>query len=155
MQIPYFLREEPLRTDNSTQNIRQLVVAGEEETCMNKWTFCNLSIRGLVQKKPRKASSHVALCSKFSMRESLPTRSLPWSTGLMKYIRRFQPWLQISREIFGVGRNQTSVLLKVPQMILMCSQDWEPLSYREWFSEQLFQEFLLFSLKPNYYNLFL
>ena len=62
-------------------------------------------------------------------KESWPTGSQLWSRVLITYSKDFHCWLHISisRPIFGMARTQASVLLKVPQVILMCEQKWKPL----------------------------
>ena len=114
IKMLYFLREEPWKTYSNTQNLRQLTVAGEK-TCINKWTFYNLSIRGLAQKKPRKGKAHMHCSAPIFLggNQYLQEVSLDQQDG--SYTSKVSnPGCSISKAIFqSGGRTQISALLKV------------------------------------------
>lgn len=114
IKMLYFLREEPWKTYSNTQNLRQLTVAGEK-TCINKWTFYNLSIRGLAQKKPRKGKAHMHCSAPIFLGGNQYPQEVSLDQQDGSYTSKVSnPGCSISKAIFqSGGRTQISALLKV------------------------------------------
>lgn len=115
IKMLYFLREEPFRTYSNIQNLRQLMVAEEEKTCINKWTFYNLSIRGLAQKKPRKGKAHMHCSAPIFLGGNQYPQEVSLDQQGGSYTSKVSnPGCSISKAIFQSGsRTQISALLKV------------------------------------------